>query len=169
MASYISELANSVKEWARENSEKTFEDSYGVKFNIVGADAKGRAGSEFLALLVQHENGEITSRPLSAFKVAGESIRFSQLINTLNSENKLEGKSTYDITDRINSWVKKNPYKIFIDKSGVGYVISGAKPPETLMLTSESGLKVEKKISSMTFSGQQLTMSNAYEALTQAT
>lgn len=166
MESRIKNAVNSVNDWAKMNSSKIFRDSYGIPFRVVGADAREYSGIEYIALHIMHRDGTKTVRPLNAFKDNGNAITPDNLINVLNKNTLIDGKSTFDITDKINAWVKKNPYKYFIDKSGVEYIILGATPPNTVHLMSKAGIKADKKTTAIFFNKEPLTHNNVYQMLT---
>ena len=160
---------NEINNWTKISGSKIFRDSYGVPFRITGADLRTKAGNEYIVLYVEHQDGVKTSRPLSAFRKNGERINNNEILNILKTQSFIEGKSTFDIVDKVNAWVKRNPYKYFVDKSGVNYTIINASPPDILHLMSESGIKIDKKTTSLIFNGEPLSDKNIYKALTEST
>ena len=164
---YAKSVAQEINEWSKNNGTKIFRDSFGIPFRIIGAEARTKAGNEYVVLLVEHQDGKKVSRPLSAFKYNGYPIQYHNIIDVLNNNTFIEGKSTFDITDKINAWTKQNPYKYFTDKSGVHYAIIGATSPNTVHLISKAGINIDKKINTLIFNGEPLSDTNIYKSLTE--
>lgn len=169
MNMYVKKAVDCINDWVLTNYSKTFKDSYDVSFKIIGAQMGNTNGVDFIILNIEHSNGQKAQRPLSAFKYNDIVLRPDNIITVLNSTNQLDGKSTFDITDKINSWIKKNPYKLFVDKSGVSYSLIKAEPPDTLCLISKAGIQINKNISSLKFNKGVINKDNVYNILTQST
>ena len=158
-------IENILNSWISKNKNKVFYDSFGSQFSIVGAEAKEMKNGDYVSLQIKHNDDSIITRPLSAFKSDGEFLTEENITQILNSKSRLEGKSTFDITNQIDSWVSKHPLKFFTDKSGVDWTILDTTPPDKITLMSRSGIKLQKKVSSMKINGEDITTSNVYTLL----